>query len=107
MLVRKNKVVKALEWLKLNHIDYADLNISYDNLAAYPENEPLKSIQQVFELNTQLLSSGLDTKDKARSIITKIVNVLIAALKIGGPIATMYFLKHPDHYTNHQFRTCY
>ena len=40
MLVRRNRVVKALERLKLNHIDYADLNISYNNLAAYLENEP-------------------------------------------------------------------
>ena len=32
---------KALEWLKLNHIDYADLEISYNNLASYPEDSPL------------------------------------------------------------------
>jgi len=31
LLVRRNKVSKALEWLKLNHIDYADLKISYEN----------------------------------------------------------------------------
>lgn len=40
MLVRRNKVADALEWLKLNHIDYADLQISYSNLASYPEDEP-------------------------------------------------------------------
>ena len=33
-------VRRALEWLKLNHIDYLDLNISYENLEKYPENEP-------------------------------------------------------------------
>lgn len=38
LLVRRNKVGKALEWLKLNHDDYTDLNISYSNLAEYPEN---------------------------------------------------------------------
>jgi hypothetical protein len=37
MLVRRNKVAIALEWLKLNHIDYHDLEISYDNLNTYPE----------------------------------------------------------------------
>ncbi|KAF9470700.1 hypothetical protein BDN70DRAFT_821011, partial [Pholiota conissans] len=36
MLVRRNKVAKALEWLKLNHIDYADLQISKENLESYP-----------------------------------------------------------------------
>jgi len=40
LLVRRNKVAMALEWLKLNHIDYTDLNISYENLNSYPENEP-------------------------------------------------------------------
>ena len=38
MLVRRNKVAAALEWLKLNHCDYYDLDISYDNLAEYREN---------------------------------------------------------------------
>jgi hypothetical protein len=27
----------ALEWLKLNHKDYYDLEISYENLMQYPE----------------------------------------------------------------------
>ena len=40
LLVRRKKVSKALEWLKLNHKDYVDLEISYKNLAAYPENSP-------------------------------------------------------------------
>lgn len=40
-------------------------------------------------------------------MITKIVNSLTAASEIGGPMAAMYLLKHPDHYTGHQFRTCY
>jgi len=33
-------VGKALEWLKLNHKDYADLEISYKNLNLYPEDLP-------------------------------------------------------------------
>jgi hypothetical protein len=40
LLVRRNKVGKALEWLKLNHKDYADLEISYKNLESYPEDSP-------------------------------------------------------------------
>ena len=40
LLIRRNKVSKALEWLKLNHTDYADLEISYNNFASYPENSP-------------------------------------------------------------------
>jgi len=40
LLVRRNKVAKALEWLKLNHRDYADLKISHKNLESYPEDSP-------------------------------------------------------------------
>ncbi|RDX45514.1 hypothetical protein OH76DRAFT_1357752 [Lentinus brumalis] len=36
LLVRRNKVAMALEWLKLNHADYADLEILYKNLSEYP-----------------------------------------------------------------------
>ena len=66
-----------------------------------------KSIQKMLERNTQLSGSGLGTKDKARSIITKVPNALTAASEIGGPIAAIYLLKYSDHYTNHQFRNCY
>jgi hypothetical protein len=38
MLVRCKKVTAALEWLKLNHADYHDLEISYDILNTYPEH---------------------------------------------------------------------
>ena len=40
LLVHQNKVAKALEWLKLNHSNYADLEISYKNLESYPEDTP-------------------------------------------------------------------
>ena len=39
-MVRRKKVGSALEWLKPNHIGYNDLNISYNNLSAYPEDGP-------------------------------------------------------------------
>ncbi|KAJ7149837.1 hypothetical protein C8R43DRAFT_825666, partial [Mycena crocata] len=35
MLVRREKVFVALNWLKLNHEGYADLEISQENLASY------------------------------------------------------------------------
>ena len=38
LLVRRKKVTAALEWLKLNHRDYYDLEIAYDILKTYPEN---------------------------------------------------------------------
>lgn len=38
LLVNKKKVANALEWLKLNHCDYFDLEISYENLSEYPDD---------------------------------------------------------------------
>ena len=45
LLVRRNAVAKALEWLKLNHADYKDIDISYDNLAQYPEDDPPVTVE--------------------------------------------------------------
>ena len=41
LLVRQKQVAHALEWLKLNHAEYADLEIAYNELENYPENSLL------------------------------------------------------------------
>jgi hypothetical protein len=43
-LVRQNAVINALEWLKLNHADYADIEISIENVAQYEETMPPVSV---------------------------------------------------------------
>jgi len=58
------------------------------------------TIGSVFDQCSEMLSDTQKRKDKARSLITKIVNVLIAELEIGGPMASLYLLSNPDHYTN-------
>ncbi|KZT18052.1 hypothetical protein NEOLEDRAFT_1025751, partial [Neolentinus lepideus HHB14362 ss-1] len=40
LLVSHKQVAGALEWLQLNHIDYHDIKISYDNLKGYKDNSP-------------------------------------------------------------------
>ena len=40
LLVCRTKVGKTLEQIKLNHIDYSDLEIYYENLESYPEDMP-------------------------------------------------------------------
>ena len=44
-LVRRNAVIKALEWLKLNHVDYADIEVSHANLMQYGETVPPVSVE--------------------------------------------------------------
>lgn len=49
-----------------------------------------------------MLGSGKTLKEKARALMTKIVNPLTASSEMGGPMAAMYLLGHPDHYTSHK-----
>jgi hypothetical protein len=54
LLVRRKKVVQALEWLKLNHTDYTDLEIAYDELERYPENSPPVSVEYQHSETTKI-----------------------------------------------------
>ena len=76
----------------------------------YITKTPLKThtvfeaIKSVFIRNSELLASDMNRLQKARKVITKIVNTLTSQSEIGSPMAAMYLLKHPDHYTSHKFR---
>ncbi|KAF6741365.1 hypothetical protein DFP72DRAFT_762371, partial [Ephemerocybe angulata] len=39
----------------------------------------------------------------ARQMLTKLVNSLSSKMEIGAPMAALYLLRNPDHYTSHQF----
>ncbi|KAI0662237.1 hypothetical protein C8Q70DRAFT_910041, partial [Cubamyces menziesii] len=39
-IVRRRAIIRALEWLILNHPDYEHIRIAYDLLDEYPEDEP-------------------------------------------------------------------
>jgi len=65
------------------------------------------TIRSVFEKNSEMLGGTQKRKDKARSLVTKIVNALTAKLEIGGPMASLYLLGNPDHYTNRDFVVFY
>ncbi|KAF9050140.1 hypothetical protein BJ165DRAFT_1342474, partial [Panaeolus papilionaceus] len=44
LLIRRNVVMHALNWLKLNHSGYYDIEISADNMNQYPEDMPPVSV---------------------------------------------------------------
>src|SRR5437660_436187 len=56
---------------------------------------------------SEMLGGSMKRQEKARHLITKIVNALTAKMEIGGPMACLYLLGNPDHYTNHNFVTVY
>ena len=45
LLVRRKQVARVLKWIKLNHSDYADMEIAYNKLDHYPEQSPPVSIE--------------------------------------------------------------
>ena len=61
------------------------------------------TICQIFERNETLLAGKENIQSNARSLVTKMVNALTAKLEIGSPMASMYLLGNPDHYTSHTF----
>jgi len=64
-------------------------------------------IRSVFDRNSEMLGGSLERKEKARRLIIQIVNSLTAKMEIGGPMASLYLLGNPDHYTSHKFNTVY
>ena len=60
-------------------------------------------IRSVFDKNSEMIGGDLKRREKVRKIITQVVNSLTAKLEIGGPMASLYVLGNPDHYTGHVF----
>jgi Helitron helicase-like domain at N-terminus/PIF1-like helicase len=61
------------------------------------------SIRSVFHKNGEMIGGTLPMQEKARRIMTKIVNLLSAKAEMGSPMICMYLLGNPDHYTSHTF----
>ncbi|KAF6746518.1 hypothetical protein DFP72DRAFT_762659, partial [Ephemerocybe angulata] len=58
-----------------------------------------------FSKNEAVLDVSKEEKpgNGARQMLTKIVNSLSSKMEIGTPMAALYLLQNPDHYTSHQF----
>ena len=65
------------------------------------------AIKNVFDRNSEMLGGSLKRKEKARKILTQTVNCLTSKIEIGGPMASLYLLGNPDHYTGHKFIPVY
>src|SRR6266436_873786 len=65
------------------------------------------TIRSVFDKSSEMLGGSQKRKEKARRLITQTVNCLTAKMEIGGPMASLYLLGNPDHYTSHEFVPVY
>ena len=50
-----------------------------------------------------MLHGTIDHRETAHRMLTQIFNSLTAKMEIGAPMAAMYLLGNPDHYTDHKF----
>ncbi len=62
-----------------------------------------ESIRSIFHKNSEMIGGSLPMKEKARMIMTKVVNMISAKMEMGAPMISMYLLGNPDHYTDHKF----
>ena len=66
-----------------------------------------EAIRSVFNRNSEMLGGSLKRKEKARKILTQTINFLTAKMEVGGPMANLYLLGNPDHYSSHKFVPVY
>ena len=66
-----------------------------------------ETVKQVFSRNSEMLGGNVDRQQAARSLMTKMVNALTAKMELGSPMAALYLLGNPDHYTGHKFKNLY
>jgi hypothetical protein len=81
-------------------VAYVSDYITKSSLKTYMLFEAIKS---VFEKNSEFIGGNASRREKARKLLTQVVNSLTSKLEIGGPMACLYLLGNPDHYTNGQF----
>jgi hypothetical protein len=111
-----NMFTPCLTYLMRSNTDVTSLSsgtsikaiVSY--ISDYVTKPTLKSHQifssmyDVFERNKIQIGTNIKTEsDASRRLILKIVNSLNAKMEIGSPMASMYLLGNPDHYTGHEF----
>jgi hypothetical protein len=66
------------------------------------------SIRHIFDRSGEiLLTNTVNRKQAAKKLITQMVNSLTSKMEIGSPMASLYLLENPGHYTGHKFVTFY
>ncbi|KAJ7182678.1 hypothetical protein C8R43DRAFT_868814, partial [Mycena crocata] len=83
-------------------VSYVSDYVSKLSLKSY---QMFASVYNVFEKETELLGGSAKDKDNARHLMRKMVNSMSSKMEIGSPMASMYLLGNPDHYTSHKYVT--
>ncbi|KAF8126869.1 hypothetical protein K438DRAFT_1646889 [Mycena galopus ATCC 62051] len=65
------------------------------------------SVRAVLDKKTVDIQSTVKSKENCRVLLMQMVNSLTSKLQIGSPMAALYLLDNPDHYTNCTFKLCW
>jgi len=65
------------------------------------------AIVSIFNKNSELIGGDAGRQEKARRLMTQVVNSLTAKMEMGAPMACLYLLGNPDHYTGSKFQIFY
>ncbi|KAF5332441.1 hypothetical protein D9758_015134 [Tetrapyrgos nigripes] len=79
----------------------------YITKAALKTHVIFDAIVSILDGNKELVNGTQTGQEKARKLLTKIVNLLSTKMEMGSPMICMYLLGNPDHYTAHQFLPLY
>ncbi|KAJ7896484.1 hypothetical protein B0H13DRAFT_1457767, partial [Mycena leptocephala] len=83
-------------------VSYVSDYISKLSLKSY---QMFASVYDVFQKESEMLGGTHKDKDNARHLMRKMVNSMSAKMEIGSPMASLYLLGNPDHYTSHTYVT--
>lgn len=64
-------------------------------------------IKSVFDRNDKMYGGNYDRQENAQKLMTQVVNAVTSKMEMDAPMAAMYLLGNPDHYTSHLFVACY
>ncbi|KAJ6548903.1 hypothetical protein B0H19DRAFT_952479, partial [Mycena capillaripes] len=81
-------------------VSYVSDYISKLSLKSY---QMFASVYDVFEKNSEIVGGSERSKDNSRHLMRKMVNSMSAKMEIGSPMASMYILGNPDHYSSHSY----
>jgi hypothetical protein len=66
------------------------------------------TIRHIFDRSSESIVAGnSNRKNTAKSLITQMVNALTSKMEFGSPMACLYLLCNPDHYTGFKFVNFY
>ncbi|KAJ6506044.1 hypothetical protein DFH09DRAFT_943410, partial [Mycena vulgaris] len=81
-------------------VSYVSDYVSKISLKSY---QLFASVFQVFNTSSDMMRGDEKNHERSRHLMRKMVNSLSTKMEIGSPMAAMYVLGHPDHYSSHTY----